>query len=317
MGTSNIGRVYTTPGGVARNVAEGLARLGVRVQLIAAVGRDADGDALIRQTAQAGVDVTHVLRSQVRTGSYTAVLDANGELVVAISEMDATEELTGAAIHEARALIGSASLLVLDCNVPCAGLRVALEAASSSRVPVMIDPVSVTKATRLRALLAAGIGRIHTVTPNLAELNALTDDAVECADLAAQSAVLHDMGVQNVWTRLGDAGSAMSSVAASAASQGATGGHSGRRNGIPDPIERFEFPVTDHIVDVTGAGDAMLAGYAFAVLRGMSPLAAVRYGHAAAALTIASDQTVHPALSAALLERSVTGDSTPDRTRHT
>ena len=69
-------------GGVARNVAENLARLGVRTQLIAAVGRDAPGEWLLRETAASGVDLRSVVRTGGPTGSYTAVLDDRGELLV-------------------------------------------------------------------------------------------------------------------------------------------------------------------------------------------------------------------------------------------
>ena len=76
-GTSNPGTVVRMPGGVGRNVAENLARLGSRVALVSTVGSDPDGDWLLEETAAAGVDVSSVLRGG-RTGRYVALLDANG-----------------------------------------------------------------------------------------------------------------------------------------------------------------------------------------------------------------------------------------------
>ena len=49
MHDSNPGSVVTSPGGVARNIAENLARLGVDARLIAAVGADYHGDLLLQQ----------------------------------------------------------------------------------------------------------------------------------------------------------------------------------------------------------------------------------------------------------------------------
>jgi pseudouridine kinase len=46
------------------------------------------------------------------------------------------------------------------------------------------------------------------------------------------------------------------------------------------------------------------------VLTGYSPVEAARLGHAAAALTIASEHTVRPDLTTALLERALNGEST-------
>ena len=55
------------------------------------------------------------------------------------------------------------------------------------------------------------------------------------------------------------------------------------------------------VLDVTGAGDAMLAGFCHALLAGATPVEAAAYGHAAAALTIASPHTVRPDLTDALV----------------
>ena len=53
MATSNPGDISFMPGGVGRNVAETLARLGLPTALIAAVGQDTMGDALIIKTGAA------------------------------------------------------------------------------------------------------------------------------------------------------------------------------------------------------------------------------------------------------------------------
>ena len=62
-GTSNPGHIRTSYGGVARNVAENLARLDQPVTLISVVGRDPAGDDLLDQLDNVGVDVSAVLRT--------------------------------------------------------------------------------------------------------------------------------------------------------------------------------------------------------------------------------------------------------------
>ena len=84
----------TTPGGVGRNIAENLARLGTPTHLVAPVGRDAFGEELVAQTRAAGVVVDHVIQTDDATGTYLAVLDADGELLVAVSNMEVTDRLT-------------------------------------------------------------------------------------------------------------------------------------------------------------------------------------------------------------------------------
>ena len=70
--TSNPGSARLSSGGVGRNIAENLARLGTTTHLVSAVGDDPLGDQLVRSTAEAGVGVEHVARLDRPTGSYTA-----------------------------------------------------------------------------------------------------------------------------------------------------------------------------------------------------------------------------------------------------
>ena len=80
MGDSNPGTVTSSPGGVARNVAENLARLGVDCRLITAVGNDHHGDLLCDQGRAAGIDMRHVMRLDAApTSTYVSVLDNSGD----------------------------------------------------------------------------------------------------------------------------------------------------------------------------------------------------------------------------------------------
>ena len=79
-----------------------------------------------------------------------------------------------------------------------------------------------------------------------------------------------------MWTRLGAAGSRLSG---------------------PDGVVDIAPVVAPEVVDVTGAGDAMLAAFCHALLGGATPAEAAAYGQAAAALTVASPHTVRPDLT--------------------
>jgi pseudouridine kinase len=272
--TSNPGTTTLTSGGVGRNVAENLARLGTPVRLVAAVGHDQLGDRLVTDTAAAGVDVDAVLRSTQPTGSYTAVLDVDGELMVAVADMAATDTITPDTVQGAAPLVASAGLLVLDGNLPTESVRTALALARTSGVPVVLDPVSVPKAARLAPVLESGV-ELFLVTPNVAELDALGGGVGR----------LHGLGVEHVWVRHGAEGSLLSS-----------------RSGA-EPVHLAAVPGV--VLDVTGAGDAMLAAFCHGVLTGMSPVEAARFGHAAAAVTVAVPHTVRPDLSRALVEEAL------------
>lgn len=270
--TSNPGAVVTSPGGVGRNIADNLARLGTSTYLLSAVGSDRLGDDLVEATAAAGVHVDHVRRSARPTGSYTAVLDHLGELVVAVADMAATQDVTPELVDEAADLVAGAAAVVLDGNLPADTLIRAAALADAAGVRVVLEPVSVPKARTI----ALGRHPVHTVTPNADELSALTGLATTTdAELATAMQALHARGVELVWVRLGDKGSLLSH---------------GRSLAIIDAE-----PTT--VVDVTGAGDAMTAAYTHALVSGAEPLAAARLGHRAAALTIASPETVRTDLA--------------------
>lgn len=277
-GTSNPGTTVTAAGGVARNVAAALALLGTPTTLVSVVGDDDAGRQVLAETEAAGVDVSLVRRTAPRTGSYTAVLDDQGELAVAVSDMGASDLLDPAMVRAAGRAIAAAGLVVLDGNLRPDALAVALDLAGDTGVPVVLDPVSAPKARRLAGALR---GRpLHTLSPNTAELGALLGrDLSEAtpATLAAAAAELPD--ATHVWVRRGRAGSLLCT--------------SGRP---PQQHDRVDGPV----VDVTGAGDAMLAAYCHAVLLGRPLVDAVRLGHLAAAATVASPHTVRPDLRTVL-----------------
>ncbi|WP_407571796.1 PfkB family carbohydrate kinase [Deinococcus altitudinis] len=290
--TSNPGVTVQAPGGVARNVAENLARLGIPVSLISVVGRDLLGDGLLRDTAAAGVDVRPVLRAEgVTTGTYTAVLGKDGELLVAVASMQATEALTPAALQERRGVLRGASWVVVDGNVSKLALAHLLTLAAELGVRVVFEPVSSPKAARLREVMhmdTDGARLVpYAVTPNVLELGAMLGRELpdEPAALLRGAAELHTLGVPLVWIRRGVQGSLLSA---------------------PDGVHELPaLPATTR--DVTGAGDAMLGAFLAALASGLSPLDAARHGHAAAAITVESEHTVSPLLSPSAIQ---------DRLRH-
>lgn len=267
--TSNPGYVTVTAGGVGRNVAENLVRLGTSVALVTVVGSDAHGDLVLDMTGGSGVDLDLVRRVVTPTGVYVAMLDEAGELVTAVSAMDATASLSTTDVDRATAAISTADLLVLDGNLPTPVLLAAWDVAVSAGVDVVLDPVSVPKAYLLGRFLSTE-RPVALLSTGAAELRALGHTSA--SDLLGQ-------GVTVLWERSGPAGSEIRT---------SEGVH--RLPALPADVE-----------DVTGAGDAMLAAYCHASLEGATPYDAARYGHAAAALTVASRHTVRPDLSDALV----------------
>jgi pseudouridine kinase len=272
MGASRHGTIRRTSGGLARNIAENLARMGVEVALISAVGEDWTGHHLLEEARAAGIDVEHVLTSpEVRTGTYLALFDADRQLIAALDDMAAMELVTPRYLFDRRALFRDTELVVIDANLSPPAMEMAFRLADKYDHPVCVDPTSVSLAKRLRPYLS----RCHLLTPNLREGNALLgDDPVtnEPMDLARR---LTREGVDIAVITLAEQGLCY-----------ATADESGNL-----PAIRVS------VVDRTGVGDALTAGVIFGLLEEVPASEAVRLGLSAAALTIQCRETVCPYMS--------------------
>lgn len=263
-GDSMPGRVHCTPGGVARNVAENCARLGLRVELLAPVGDDLAGQGLLAATRAAGVGVEACwVRRGAATSSYVSLHDAGGEMVAAVNDMAILDDLGAAELAPRVGLMRGAAAVLLDCNLPAAALEWVF--AQLGGVPLFIEPVSGAKCRRVLPWL----GRVHTLKANRLEAEALCGRAVQSdAEVEGAARWLHAQGVRQVVLSLGPRGAFRSSVV-----QGDTG--TGWQHAVPTAV-----------LNATGAGDALMAGLLRGHLRGEPLEAALRFGSACAALTL-------------------------------
>jgi pseudouridine kinase len=272
-GASNPGLVRQSVGGVARNVAENLARLGVNVALMTAIGDDAIGQTVLREAREIGIDTgPSIVAEGGRTGAYLAVLDSAGTLHVAVDDMTVLDAITPRYIHDRRKLIAEAAMVVVDANLSPAALETLFGITHKTGVRVCADPTSPLLAERLRPY----VPKLALTTPNAAEAEALSGLSIEDEDEAQRVArYLVTVGTGLVVVTLGEQGLAY-----------ATSEESGR------------FPaIRTKVVDPTGAGDALTAGVIFGLLNELEPVEAVRLGLAAATLTLKCAETVCPDLS--------------------
>ena len=281
MGSSNPAEQHESPGGVARNIAENLVRLGLPVHLLTAVGRDAAGQALLAQLQALGVDTAGSLQvAEAATGSYTAVLDADGELVLALAHMALTERLDPAFLRQTAPRRASARWLVADLNLPRESLDDLRAEARQRDQRLLLVAVSEAKMARLGPDLRG----VHLLVLNRGELEAL-----------AGRALPDDKALRGAWHALREAGLPRLVLRA---------GAPGLRRAEGDELIRLPASRVDRasIREVTGAGDAMTAGIVAGLHRDPDDLrAACALGQRLAALTLQSDATVSEALSPALL----------------
>jgi pseudouridine kinase len=271
LATSNPATASTTFGGVARNVAENLVVLDRPVELVSAVGDDASGVALLEHARRRGIGVKHVRVLPGRASAqYVAVLGPGGELTIGAAAMDILDEVDIASLDAALRAPG-VEWLFCDTNLSGVVLTHALGRGRVAGLPIAVDAVSTAKVRKLPADLsglallccnrdeARAWGALHGIADG-------GDDAQLASRLLAAGArsVLLSRGADGVL--LADSAGVQVVPAVPA---------------VP--------------VDVTGAGDALVAGVLAALLDGASLVEAARAGTQRAARTVESPFSVLPA----------------------
>ena len=150
-GDSNPGRVSLSPGGVGRNIAENLSRLGRRVSLITILGNDPYADVIREHCRNVGIDLSMSFTDPLgHTSTYLCLNEQNGDLHAAVSDMAICEELTPDRLEPILPALNRGSFLIVDANLPEETLAWIAEHVT---MPIAADPVSTAKASRLRPLL--------------------------------------------------------------------------------------------------------------------------------------------------------------------
>jgi pseudouridine kinase len=267
LGTSNRGGVRRGFGGVARNVAENLARLDTKVALVSRVGEDPTGAEVLGHAVSLGIDIALVTRSADHpTASYTAVLEDSGELVIGIADADIYDEIDPAMLERFLPDFRLHRPWFLDTNLPAETLAFLLHAAADT--PVYVDAVSVVRAQRLRSLMSG----ISVLFVNLAQASSIAESPFADAQTAARALQLR--GANSGVVTNGEAGAVV-----------------WNGDGV---VALPAFPAIPR--DVTGAGDALIAGTLFGVVQGLPLPRAVELGLAAAAITVESENSAAPEL---------------------
>jgi len=272
-GTSNPVNGQRSFGGVARNVAENLARLGVATSLVTIVGDDENGRAMLRHLRDIGIDTSQTISTVERpTAEYAAILDPRGSLAIGVADMEIFDLFTAAHIERIWPHLAAASWVFADCNLPADMLAGLIAPKRGARFRLAVDAVSMPKGQRLPEDLSG----IDLLFLNRGEARAILDD--DLPPIKAANA-LRARGAQNVVLTLGAKGCVVAT----------------------DEEARPMPSIRAHLVDVTGAGDAMISGTLYRMVAGERPLVAARTGALLASMTVESEATVHPNLSAQFL----------------
>ncbi|MFJ7685767.1 carbohydrate kinase [Peribacillus butanolivorans] len=266
--SSNPVKITEACGGIARNFAENLSRLGCSTTLMACVGDDKEGNWILNETKRQGVDVSQVwVLPTERTGTFTTLLDINGESIVYMADMNIYEKITTSMFEEKWSYIISSQAVFLDTNIPKECLSYLINRCRDENIPMYIDPVSTAKARKLPFRLDG----VELLMPNREEAEILAEikiESIKDCQLACEK--IRQRGVQKVIITLGNQGVYYFSTEES--------GH------LP--------PFKTDVVDVTGAGEAFSSCAIYGIMNEESLSSACKLGLAGAALTIQTEESI-------------------------
>lgn len=273
FGTSNPAESSKSCGGVARNIAENLGRLGSDISVLMVVGDDHEGKWLMEYTKEF-VDIapSETFIGQA-TGTYTAVLDHDGEMKVALAEMSIYDSVTPEFIDLKWRYFSSSDFIMLDSNFPADVLEIIIERCRQKNLHLCITPVSSPKAKKLPEDLSG----VTWLIANRDEAEAISGISINNeGDFFKAAEIIIHKGVEKVVISRGDKGLIYFTA----------NGEAGAL--IPPPIS---------IIDVTGAGDSLVAGIIYAHMKGIQTEDACKIGMACSILTLQSLETVNPILN--------------------
>ncbi len=252
IATTNDAEVTRTAGGVGRNIAHQLALLDVPVQLISVFGNDSEGDWLKNSCTTAGVGLDASITKDGFSGKYTGILKSDGSLFLAFLTNPANYLITPEHLEDNKQLLSTASFLLADTNISLQTIDWLLTFSNQTGIPLIIEPVSVPPARKLKQ---ANLNGLFLITPNEDELPVLCSDAARTGEQHIDE--LLKRGVRNIWLHRGKQGSALYSK---------------------ESQILLDAPVID-VLDSPGAGDGSVAGYLLGKYLGKEDIDCLKLAH--------------------------------------
>lgn len=273
-GQTVLGGTFSkAPGGKGANQAVQMARLGADVTMIGKLGRDGNGEDMIRTCQEAGINTSHVLYDEeLPSGCSVIILEeapgkqtVNRILVLPGSNMSITKE----DIAFLKEKIADYDLVVLQLEIPMEINELVAEYAYNKGVPVMLN--SAPSAPLSDGLLS----HLTYISPNEHEAYDMVGikishvgKGVDQDEARAACAALKAKGVKNVLITLGEAGAVLDT----------------EKDGI------YFSPCAENImaVDPTAAGDSFVGALSVGLSCGWGYEETLKFANHTAALTVSA-----------------------------
>lgn len=268
---SNPGRVSMSLGGVGRNIAHNMTLLGLSTKLVTALGSDVNAQKITESCMELGIDISSSYHSATEpTSTYLFIADAEGDMALAISDMNIYRHMTPEFISGKMDVLNNSQIVMVDTNIPEDTIAYI---AKNCKAPIFSDPVSCHKAEKLVPVLEY----LDTIAPNELEAEILSGVEIKSeADLKKAANELLKRGVRRVFITRGGSG-----IYAA------------------DKTGHISLPnLPTNLVNATGGGDAFMAGLVLAASYDLPLKETALCGLAAGSIAVESRKTINDNLSA-------------------
>lgn len=277
MGSINIDNVFTVdhmpvagesilsssysifPGGKGANQAYALARMGADVTMLGAVGCDANGDTAIKNLQDAGVNVRHILRSDLSTGITSIAVNKDGDNCIIVAQ-GANLSVNCTYVDDNIDVIKQADILIMQLETTLDAVCHAASLAKSFGTTVFLDPAPISGILPNELIKNADI-----IKPNETELEKMTGFAATEQDMPKALGMLHRQGAKCVLVSMGSQGAVLS-----------------RKD---EKAQLFPAPKVIS-VDSTAAGDSFVAAVTYALTNGKTIESAVKFANQVASIVV-------------------------------
>lgn len=277
---SNPGSISLSYGGVARNIAENLARLGIRVNFVSAFSDDLMSIAMLKHLYSLKIDTSNsLIIKNANTSTYLALLSKDNDMAVAISDTSILKNLNVSYIKPIISKIKKDDILVIDTNLDSKVLEYIFK---NTKGKIFVDPISTAKVKKIKPFLS----KIYAIKPNVFEAEELIGKKITTNKEVIKTAkILNTSGVTKSFISLGKMG-AYALV-----------------NGEGIFIRTGKISIKS----ATGAGDAFMAGLVVSEIRNYSLLQTLRYATGCSMIALASDKTVSDMINDQSVKRLMRG----------
>lgn len=238
-----------SPGGKGGNQAVAAAKLGAQVTMVGCLGNDGYGNILEDTFKAHKINTDYIIKKDgVNTGTAHITLAEGDNSIIVLMGANALVDQT--VVDNAWPAVKEADLVLVQNEIPLSTIGYIAKRCKEEEIPLLINPAPAAD------LDATWLEAASFITPNEHELTALYPGR-------DQNQVLLDNPGKVIVT-LGKKGVAYA------------------KDGKIETIPAFLMEP----VDTTGAGDTFNGAFATAIANGKSIAQAIRYGNAAAALSV-------------------------------